>query len=246
VKTMEKIHSFGIGEAEHLMKLAYFFFIIPFSLVMSVSAAKAQSDHGFIPVNDYQVLMNGRLWSNEHAGIKGDPFLFTGEFLPGSVYIGDKDFHGLSIRYDIFSDQIMIPFEKGILELNKELIDSFSLFVYNKLLRFVRLPENNLYGLSGYVQNLYSERSALYIKYRKKIDRPGMVNAPDNFYQLQRMYYIHNNVAYAIKSKRDLLRIFREDKELIGSFINKDRIHVRRSNPESFVPLVRYIDSIVK
>ena len=40
---------------------------------------------------DIQLLYNGRAWRNLYYKIRGDQFLFSTEFLPGSVTVEGKD-----------------------------------------------------------------------------------------------------------------------------------------------------------
>lgn len=191
-----------------------------------------------------QILINGRFWKYEHQGIRGNPFLLTDDYLSGTVTIGNRTYSPLHLRYDILTDEIMIPIDRGILQLNKEWVDSFTLVTGNKILRFIRIKDNNTYPFSGYVQNVYSGQSALYIKYQKKIDRPGMVNVPDNFYQIQRMYYLQNGLAYLVNSKRDFFSILKEEKVQIRAFMKENRLHLSRKKPESFIPVLKYYDRI--
>jgi len=215
-----------------------------FVLFLPALATSAQTELPGDSVGGEQILINGRLWRNKHGGIQGDPFLITDGFLSGSVMIGNRTYSPLRIRYDIFSDEIMIPIDRGILQLNKELVDSFTLTSGNRIIKFIRINDNELYPFSGYVQDVYSGQSALYIKYQKKIDRPGIVNVPDNFYQVQRMYYLQDSLAYPVKNKRDFFRIIKEEKAQIKTFMKENRVHLSRKKPESFVPVLKYLDRI--
>ena len=50
------------------------------------------------------------------------------------------------LKYDIFKDELLTPVDPGgILQLNKEMIDSFSLSFQNKTYRFEKIQEDSLY-----------------------------------------------------------------------------------------------------
>ena len=53
---------------------------------------------------DVQKLYNGRAWKNLYYKIKGDQFLFTTDFIPGSVTIDNKEFRNIRLKYDIYND----------------------------------------------------------------------------------------------------------------------------------------------
>jgi len=213
-------------------------------LFISVSGLSASFPLPGDSTVDDQILINGRLWHNRITGIKGDPFFFTNGFMPGSVSINNRTYSNLQVRYDIFTDEIMVPVAHGILQLNKELIDSFSIKYPDKTFRFIRIPVNSSGPLSGYVHNIYTGKSALYIKYQKKIDRPGMVNETDRYYQIRRIYYVNDSRVYLVKNKGDLYRIFKEDKAQIKTYLKRNKVHVKNNNPESYSPIIQYRDSI--
>ena len=79
-------------------------------------------------VFESQLLYNGRIWKNLFYMIREDQFLFSNQFLPGSVFIKGKSFNNIKLKYDIFKDEILIPYSPdGILQLTKELVDSFTI-----------------------------------------------------------------------------------------------------------------------
>lgn len=196
-----------------------------------------------LPVN--QILFNGRVWTNQYYMVEKDQFLFSKDFLPGTLTITGKTFSDVSIRYDLFKDQLLTPFPPvGTLQLNKEMVDSFSVLFNNKNYHFIRIPEDSLNVLSGYLNVLYKGKSALYVKYNKKIDRSTREGENDNFYQISHIYFEKGNVPQLISNKGDLYRIFYKEKAQIKVFIKKNKIRISKNDPESFVPVIRFYDSI--
>jgi len=120
-------------------------------------------------LKDVQTLYNGVIWTNLYYRIKEDQFLFSKDLLPGSVSMNGKTFKNLLVRYDIYNDEIMIPTNRGlILQLNKEMVDSFSLNFNGIKYNFVNL-RNDSTRLNGYANLLYKGKTALFVKYRKEI-----------------------------------------------------------------------------
>jgi hypothetical protein len=196
-------------------------------------------------IKENQILYNGRKWRNLYYMVQGDQFLFSSMFLPGSLTIRGKTFTNVSIMYDLYKDEILTPVSPGlILQLNKEMVDSFSLLFQNKTYRFTRMPDDSLEGLKGYVNVLYSGKTALYIKYNKKIDKLKVEGENDKFYQLTRIYYVKDSICNQITGKSDLFRVLFEDKARIRDFIKKNKLLVSKEEPESFIPVIRYYDRI--
>lgn len=207
----------------------------------SVLLSKNEQD----TLKENQILYNGRMWRNLYYKVRYDQFLFSNKFLPGTLSINGKSFVDLSIRYDIFKDEIMTPANHGtILQLNKEMVDSFTINFENKSNRFIKIQNDSLKGLNGYVNVLYKGESALYVKYKKEIELLAVDKKYDLFVQTHRIYLLKDNIPYRITRKSDLFQVLKEDKVQIRSFIKKNKIDVSKNKPESFVPVIRYYDSI--
>jgi hypothetical protein len=193
----------------------------------------------------HQLLYNGRVWQNLFYQVEGNQFLFSGEFLPGSVTMNGKKFTGISLRYDLYRDEILTPVSPGvILQLNKELVDSFSFIYLHKAYRFKRMQEDLAAGRQGYVRVIYDAKTGLYVKYQKKINRPGQENKRDVFYQLNRLFLMKGNEMYPISGKHDLYKAFQEDKTTLRKFIKENKIRIAVKEPESLVPVIRHYDSL--
>src|SRR5665647_118758 len=122
------------------------------------------------PLKENQILYNGKVWRNLYYNVKGDQFLFSSEYLNGSLSINGKTYKNLSINYDIYNDEIITPTNhSSILQMNKEMVDSFTLVFGVKTYSFINITEDSLAGIKGYVNVLYTGKSALYIKYKKEI-----------------------------------------------------------------------------
>jgi hypothetical protein len=229
-----------------------FIFLLNFCIISGLSATFPHhfESSGYMAIqpdtlDENQILYNGREWKNHYYRVEGDQFLFSSLFLPGSLTIQGKTFSNIRLKVDVYHDEILTPFSGGIiLQLNKEMTDSFSVYFQNRTYRFTKIPDNGFEGLEGYVQVIYKGMTALYVKYIKKIDRSAVENKNDKFYQVSRIYFVKDNLAHLIASKKDLYRILEDDKVLIRDFIKKNQSRVYRKEPESFVPVIRFYDSI--
>ncbi len=196
-------------------------------------------------LTDNQTLLNGRIWKNNFYMIQGDQFLFSNNFLPGSVTIKGQSFSNIHLKYDVYDDEILMPIDSGkILQINKELVDSFSISFQNRTYHFMRLPEDSVSGNAGYVNVIYKNNSVIEVKYIKKIERSNIEGKVDNFYELNRVYLLTNGNTYQLKKKRDLYDIFPSFKTQIRNYLKKNNLHIYRNQPGSFIPVIRFYDNI--
>jgi len=198
-------------------------------------------------IKENQVLYNGRIWRNLFYMVQGDQFLFSKEFLSGSLSISGKTFSDILLKYDILKDEILTPSDSGgVLQVNKELVDSFSVSFQNKTYHFIKMQEDSLKGSKRYINVLYKGKTALYLEYNKKIEKLAAEGKYDKFYQINHIYFVKGNIFYPITSKSDLLKVFANDKALIKNFIKKNKLYVSEKMPDSFIPVMQYYDNISK
>jgi hypothetical protein len=197
------------------------------------------------PIRENQILYNGKVWRNLFTNVRGDQFLFSKEYLPGSVTMNGKTYKNLNINYDIYNDEVTTPKNNGaILQLNKEMVDSFSLIFEFNTFRFKNTNEDSIHGIKGFVNVLYEGKSALYVKYKKEIDLLAVDDKYDLFFQTHKIYFVKKGMVYQLNGKSDLLKALQEVKTQIKDFMKKNGIKVSKKVPGSFVPVIRYYDSL--
>lgn len=198
-------------------------------------------------LKENQILYNGKLWRNRYYRIREDQFLFSKEFLSGNLSINGQSFKNLNIRYDIYNDEIMIPTNRGaILQLNKEMVDSFTINFNNKTYKFTQIREDSVRGFNGYINVLYKGKNALYVKYKKEIELLAVERKFDMFYQTHRIYFVKDSIVYQVTGRGDLLKVLNEDKVQIRNYIKKNKLQISKKRPESFIPVIGYYDSIIQ
>jgi hypothetical protein len=190
-----------------------------------------------------QILYNGRVWRNLYFKVRGNQFLFTSGFLPGTVTINGKLFNNINIRYDIYKDEIMTMSDPvTFLQFNKEMVDRFSILSENKLYQFEKIIPDSSNVLKGYVNVLYKGKTSLYVKYKKVIELLAVDGKFDRFYQFHRIYVVKDEIIYPVTGKKELLNILVDRKPQIKDFIKTSRLKVSKNVPESFVPVLEFYD----
>jgi hypothetical protein len=196
-----------------------------------------------------QILFNGRLWRNLYYKVRENQFLFSDMFLPGAVSINGKSFNNLFLRYDIYTDEISVLANPGaVIQLNKEMVDSFFLGFSGKEYKFSKINSQSDYsrGFKGYINVLYTGKSSLYVKYKKEIKPLAVEGKYDLFFQTHRIYFMKEGVIYPVNLRSDFFKLLGEDKAQIKSYMKRNKLKVSKKIPESFIPLILYYDSIRK
>ncbi|MFH0841654.1 MAG: hypothetical protein V1903_03435 [Bacteroidota bacterium] len=194
---------------------------------------------------DNQILYNGRLWRNLYHRVVGDQFLFTSELLEGSVTIEGMQFKNVMLRYDIFQDELLAMNRKDmIILLNREKIDNFTLSFNNRQFDFIKLDNDSINNLSGYVNILLRGEVSIWVKYRKEIVMLGHEGRLDKFNQVQRIFLVKEEKAYQVKSKRDILRLLNDQKQVLRDFMRKDKSEISKNSPDTFIPVILFYNKL--
>jgi hypothetical protein len=192
-----------------------------------------------------QLLYNGRVWRVLYKNVKGFEFLFTKDFLPGSVTIDGKTYNNLELKYDIYNDEILTATDHGIiLQLNKEMVEKFTLYYENKIFYFHNIKKDSINNIGGYVNVLHNGKTALYVKYKKDILLLADDNKNDIFSETFKTYLKKESVVYPMSNKKDLLKALADKQPEVKAFIKKNKIQVSKKIPGSFIPVLIYYDTL--
>lgn len=227
---------------------------LTFGFLLAITILNIQSLSGsnfFSPiettdtVRENQVLYRGRIWRNLYRKIEGNQYFISEEFLPGAVSIEGTTFDGLYLKYDIFNDEILTTSNADIIiQLNKEMVDSFRIDYFNSIHHFAQIRKDSTSVITGYVDILYHGKISLIVKYMKKINPVSAFKEYDNFFQVHKIYIEQNELMLPVNSKKDIMKLFPEDKQKIKEYLRSNRLKVKKDIPESFVPLVAFCSSL--
>ncbi len=222
--------------------ISLFLVCMPLAMCSEAMAGESPAD-----TVDIQVLYNGRAWRNLHYKIQGDQFLFTSGFIPGSVTMRGRTFHGQSVRYDCYNDELLLLTGKGIiLQLNKELIEGFTLEYDNRVFLFRNFDTDSEKSLPGFVNVLSEGAVSLFVKYSKEVLILAVENKYDLFTDNIRIYVEKGGITARLSNRGDLLRLLDDRKQQVRDYIKSNRIRVTAKSPESIKPVIDYYNSLLQ
>ena len=202
------------------------------------------SDQDTLCVSHY--LYNGRIWRDIYSHkAKGDQYLFSKEFLPGSVTFNERLFKNLKLRYDILNDEVLLLTElDNVLQLNKEMVSGFEIEYENTTHYFTISTGDSTSGLIGYAEVLYNGKTALYLKHIKKIFPLSHGSNYDGFEESDMLYLFKDGKAHRVTSRKDLISLMGDKNKQIASYVRTNKLKISKKYPESFVRVLKYYDSL--
>lgn len=114
-----------------------FLFVLPTLYAQDNGQDKALSYNEIFQVADEkyginQQLANGVYFEDTYRGAKGHPYLLADQFTPGILTYYGKTYEDVSLKYDIYGQQLLIYHQEKALEftsvLASQFIESFSLY----------------------------------------------------------------------------------------------------------------------
>lgn len=229
--------------------LSGYIFSIVFPVCAEVSAHSGQGIHGSGPRDsiEKQILFNGKIWVNLYQMTEGHQFLFSRDFLPGSVSMSGKAFTNPNLRFklDLINDELLLSADMStVLQLNKEMVDFFTLESEGRTFRFVKLENDSINSLNGYYNVLYSRSTTLYVRYKKELRLRSSVGERDSFVQSHSIHLIKDGVAHRINGRAGLMRLMADRKAQVRKLLRSEKIRISRNNPDSIVTLLEIYDNL--
>jgi len=218
--------------------------------VNNISAGKIpdHSENTQDTLKELQSFLNGKVWVNMYRKFHGDAYLFANYFLPGTVSMNGKTYNKVTLRYDIYSDELQVPVNRDeILQLNKEMVDSFTISYDNEVYKFVNITDNKSDSLSksaGYFNSFYEGGASLLIKYKKEI-LPGIENNSDfEFSQTLQAYLMRDDLINPVSTKKELCSLLKLDESEVNRYLKSQKLRVRKNDPGTFIPVIRFYDTM--
>lgn len=194
-----------------------------------------------------QILFNGKIWTNLYHMTEGHQFFSSRDFLRGSVSMGGRYFVNPVLRFklDLVNDELLLSADLStVVQLNKEMVDSFTLESEGRTFLFVRLQSDSVSSLSGYYNVLYSGSARLYVSYRKELRLRNSVGERDTFIQSHSVHLVKDGVARRITGRGSLMKLLADRKVQVRKFIRSEKIRISRNNPGSMVPVLEFYDNL--
>jgi hypothetical protein len=192
-----------------------------------------------------QLLYIGKIWNNKYFRVKGDEFLFTNYSMNGSVSINGRYYKNVTLKYDIYNDALLIPTNLGrLIQLNKEMVDCFSLNFGDRIYNFERSRNDSASILDGYYNVLYKGKLILCVKYIKEIQLLAIDRKYDLFYERHDVFVIKDSITYKVNTKHSLLKIMGEEKDVVKKYIHKNKLRISKKVPDNYIPVLKFYDSL--
>ena len=193
-----------------------------------------------------QELINGFQYYNHFIRHLGHPFYPDDEFHKGSVSINAKKFDDVLLKYDCYSQELILKYgdlenNYNLLILNNLHLSSFSLEDYN-FQKFSIEGEQDLF-----YQLINSRTLSVYIHWKKNLTATNAnLKHSHEFGKLIRKYYIsYEGEIHSFKSRASFRSHFPDSQQKeIKKYFRQKQISIRKADPAEIQHLLDFMISL--
>ncbi len=233
------------------MRISFWKYIITLIIVFN-SLSSFSQDFGDVLSNDYVDILYGVVYEPENFNAVGHPFFLEDRIFNATLWFKGDEIKNISIKYDLYNQTLVLyqDFDAQkyrFIKLNSELINQFEIFdELNVAHRFI---PNWIYpDLSEeivFYEEIYSNQIKYFIGRSKNLNELVTNDFKNKFTLEQKHYFIINNKAYLVNTKRDIYDLLGSHKKAIKSLIKKNKLKIKLKNTEDIIQLISFYEDLL-
>lgn len=198
-------------------------------------------------------LINGKEYISYYIRSQSKPLLFPKKKRTATLITTSRKYKNLTLQYDTFMDELIytdtsrtINYAFPQIELNKDLVVSFSLYFEDDSMHFSYLREPQCTELNlkeGYYEIAYRGKSEYMIRHHSSFyAREGLNEykyTPENYIRVGKVFQ-------KVTGKQNLLKLFGERSGDIKKYLKTNKIHINLAERNDYVSILKYYDSLIK
>lgn len=197
------------------------------------------------PVND--LLYRGKVFIPSAHPRDNHPFLHENRWSEGEVSLDGEIFTGVLMKLDIVSDELRFSLplaSRSVFVLpHPARIENFRIQGHH-LIRIMAGEKYNEVPDEGFYEVLFERGVMLLVKHRKFLRHNA--SGLDQYEKSERRYIVNNAKFYLVRGKRDVLRAFGDQEQVVKQYLRDNKIYIKGSGQEGLIDIVRYYSTLDK
>lgn len=195
-----------------------------------------------------QQLANGVYFENIYHGANGHPYLLEDQFTKGAVIFYGKEYHDVSLKYDLYGQQLLISHKENAMVftsvLTKEFIDAFSLHGLNFRKMVLLEDEPAFFQVVAEVEELKCYYAWLRIRHEKIGENDNKLYSFTE--DQQRRYLVMDKEVHRYFNNWTFARIFdRPMRGEIRSHLRQHDLKIQKATDEQVGEVIRFIAQLI-
>lgn len=193
-----------------------------------------------------QKLIRGVQYYDKYPRSMGNAFLGSDDFADGRLVINRVEYDHVSIRYDIYNQQVNLyfnynPSTANTVILNRDNIEEFEM--NGILFRKYFFPETD----TSFFQIVKEGKiTCLYYWYKILSYQTSLKYTYEFSDPQKKSYLLIDSVLYRYSGKRTFIQLFPDNKSELRKYISQNNIKLRNASDPTVKKLIEYCDSLLE
>lgn len=191
-------------------------------------------------------LYNGNEYIYTNHGIQGTPFFGSNQPVNGQIFYDGTLYPEASLSYDLSADEVFInsPGQDFSLRLITSKIRYFTILNHTFILFENDGTTHGDVPGYGFYDVLHSGKLTVLAKRIKRVLQAFKTEDAPSFQQYDTYIIRKNNTFFNIESKRQLLDLFDDQKEIMKKFFKKNGFNFKKDRELAIVKMAEYYDQL--
>ncbi|HEY5406340.1 MAG TPA: hypothetical protein VIJ92_04595 [Ginsengibacter sp.] len=235
--------------------LILFFLAFPFKKIVAQTFVVQSMPDSFISVKAFfkneikenALLYTGKEFIKYSVNIKGHPFFETDQMQTGSVFYDGTLYENVPLLYDIVAQEIIINrynSDERIKLLNEKI--KYFIFDGHRFENIFSVEGRNESISNTFYDIMFTGKASVLVKRIKHIKNGLRAEDPTLFVEEDELYVRNGNNLYAIDGKNSILQAFSDKKDLVKTFIRKNKFRFKKNIEKELILTTEYYSTLNK
>ena len=198
-------------------------------------------------IADKSLLYLGKEYPPYRSGIQGTQFFLSSQMQDGTIFYDHVLFENVPFLFDLVRHDVVINrFEDNTrIKLINEKIGYFIIAGHKfENLRFKGFGSGELGD--DFFDIIFNGKADVFVSRIKKIEMTLNPQDPPKFTERDKFFISNDNIIYPIDDAKSVLKALGDKKELIKSFIRKNKFKFKSNIEDEMIKAVAYYESLIK
>jgi hypothetical protein len=179
------------------------------------------------------------------------PLFYSREKLNATLNVNNRLYKNVKLQYDTYLDELIYTDTSRIInnefpriDLNKDIIEGFSVNIYGVITNFrhLRFHENEGSKMTdGFYEIAYEGATQFIIRHRSTLyNKQGM----NEYKYSPERYILLENKYNKIVNNRNLIQLLSYHSQEVKNYLHKSQIRVKKAGKDQIVEVLKYYDSL--
>ncbi len=198
-------------------------------------------------IGDKSHLYNGREYAKYKSGIQGTQFFISPEMQSSAIFYDGTLYEDVPLLFDLVRQEVVINRydENTRIKLLNEKIKYF-IISGHRFENIIANEENTKDISSGFFDIIFSGKASVLVSRIKKVEMTLNPEDPPKFTERDKIFILNGNSIYSIEKTTSILKALNDKKDLVKTFIRKNKFRFKNNTEEELVKAVAYYETLTK